>query len=309
MQAPVSGAAGRPLFGIMLVVLATLAFGVSDVVTKHLAMLYPVPVVMAVRYLVNLGLMLVFLWPRTGARLWQAQRHWLVFARGVCLAAASLTLGWALQLMPVGETVAIIYLAPFLVMLLAIPLLGERVSAIGWAGAAFGFAGVLMIVRPGGSLDALGVTFALVNAGLAAAYHLLTRLGSRTETTLAMMFHTAWIGAAIFSLLSLPSLGSIAPSALDIGLMVLLGAVMTLGHFLFTAAYREAPASLLAPVNYLHLLWSSGLGWLVFGHLPDGWSLAGMALVAAAGAAVAVNTHLVQRRRNAAEAEVLTATS
>jgi drug/metabolite transporter (DMT)-like permease len=298
--------AGRPLFGVLLVVLATLAFGASDVVTKHLAMLYPVPVVMAVRYLVNLGLLVLFLYPRSGAGLWRAQRLWLMLGRGLCLAAASLTMGWALQLMPVGETVAIIYLAPFIVMLLAVPLLGERVSTIGWAGAAFGFAGVLMIVRPGGSLDALGVTFALVNAGLAAAYHLLTRLLSRTETTTSMLFHTAWVGAAIFCVLAVPSLGTFAPPVPDIALMVVLGGLAALGHFLFTAAYREAPASMLAPVNYLHLVWATGLGWLIFGHLPDGWSMAGIGMVTAAGVAIAINSHH-EHQRSKADAEAAAA--
>ena len=198
--------------------------------------------------------------------------------------------------MPVGETVAIIYLAPFAVMLLAVPLLGERVSTVGWAGAAFGFVGVLLIARPGGSLDPTGVFFAVVNAGLATAYHLLTRLLSRTETTISMLFHTAWVGALIFCVLAIPSLDGFTPALSDAGLMTLLGALTTVGHFLFTAAYREAPASLLAPVNYLHLVWAGGLGWLVFAHVPDSWSLLGMAMVTAAGVAVALNSHLQQRR-------------
>lgn len=294
--------AERPLLGITLVVSATLAFALADTVTKHLAMLYPAPLIMAVRYLVNVALLALLIWPRQGALLWQSRRTWLVLLRGLCLAAASLTMTWALRLMPVGETVAIIYLAPFAVMLLAAPLLGERVSTAGWAGAVFGFVGVLLIVRPGGSLDPLGVTFAIVNAGLATAYHLLTRLLSRTETTVSMLFHTAWVGAAIFCVLAVPSLEDFAPPALDISLMVLLGGLMTLGHFLFTAAYREAPASLLAPVNYLHLVWASGLGWLVFGHVPESWSLAGIATVAAAGAAVAFTSHREQRKSRAAAA-------
>ncbi|MBN9363055.1 MULTISPECIES: DMT family transporter [unclassified Devosia] len=295
-------AAGRPLVGIALVVAATLAFGVSDILTKHLSTLYPVPVVMAVRYLANLLLLAVFLWPGLGARLWQAQRLWLVIVRGLSLAAASLTLGWALRLMPVGETVAIIYLAPFAVMALSVPLLGERVSSIGWAGAAIGFLGVLLIVRPGGSLDPLGVGIALVNAALATAYHLLTRLLSRTETTVSMLFHSSWVGALIFCILAVPDLPGFAPSPIDIGLMLALGCLMTLGHYLFTAAYRQAPASLLAPVNYLHLVWSSGLGWLVFGHAPEGLSLLGIVLVALAGAGIAVHAHLRQRSSSAAAA-------
>jgi drug/metabolite transporter (DMT)-like permease len=243
--------------------------------------------------------MALLVWPSLGARLWQAQNLWLVLLRGLCLAAASLTLAWALRLMPVGETVAIIYLSPFAVMILAVFLFGERVSSIGWAGVAIGFLGVLLIVRPGGSLDPIGVTIALVNAALATAYHLLTRFLSRTETTMSMLFHTAWVGAVIFCVLAVPELNGFAPALLDVGLMVLLGGLMTVAHFLFTAAYKDAPASLLAPVTYLHLVWAGGLGWMVFGHVPEGWSLVGIVLVTAAGVAVALNSHLRQRKTKA----------
>jgi drug/metabolite transporter (DMT)-like permease len=301
MQSSSTDTDGRPLVGISLVVLATLAFALSDTVTKHLAMLYPVPVVIAVRYLVNLVLMVVFFLPGMRSHLWQAQKLPLLLLRGLCLAAASLTMALALRVMPVGETVAIIYLAPFAVMLLAVPLLGEKVGVAGWLGASFGFLGVLLIARPGGGLDPLGVVFALINACLATTYHLLTRYLSRTETTISMLFHTAWVGALIFLVMAVPNLPQVLPPAVDIGLMVLLGALMSLGHFLFTAAYREAPASLLAPVNYLHLVWAGGLGFLVFGHVPDQWGLAGMALVAGAGVVVALGSHAAKRRAKAAK--------
>lgn len=114
----------RPLKGILLVVLATLAFASADVLTKRLTADHPIPVVIAVRYLVNLGLLGLFLYPRIGAQLWRVQNPGLVFQRGFCLALASLTMGLALRLMPVGEIVAIVYLSPFAVMVLAIPLLG-----------------------------------------------------------------------------------------------------------------------------------------------------------------------------------------
>lgn len=296
-----SSPAPRPLYGILLVVLATFAFAMSDVVTKHLAMLYPVPVVIAFRYLVNLALLVAVFWPRHRAALWQTRRLWLVLLRGFCLASASLSMGWALQLMPVGETVAIVYIAPFAVMLLAVPVLGEKVSTVGWAGVAFGFVGVLLIARPGGSLDPLGVLFAVINAGFSTAYHLLTRLLGRTETMISMLFHTALLGSALFVVLALPDLPTFSPPPLDVALLGLLGGLAMLGHLLFTAAYREAPASLLAPVNFLHLVWASGLGWLVFAHIPDSWSLIGIAMVAAAGAAVAINAHLERRRQKAAD--------
>lgn len=286
--------ASRPLKGIVLVALATLTFAAADVLTKQLSMRHPVAVVVAVRYLVNLGLLAVVLYPRLGAGLWRVQRRGLVLLRGLFLALSSLTMALALRLMPVGETVAIIYLSPFAVMLLAGPLLGEKVTRWGWIWAVMGFAGVLLILRPGGGLDPYGVAFALINAGFATGYHLLTRLLAGSETTAAMLFQTALVGSVFFSLGALGSPDQLDIAATDYGWMAVLGALAAAGHFLFTAAYREAPASLLAPVNYLHLVWAAGLGWVIFGHMPEAPSLAGMALVCASGVALALGA---KRRR------------
>lgn len=286
--------ASRPLKGIVLVALATLTFAAADVLTKQLSMRHPVAVVVAVRYLVNLGLLAVVLYPRLGAGVWRVQRRGLVLLRGLFLALSSLTMALALRLMPVGETVAIIYLSPFAVMLLAGPLLGEKVTRWGWIWAVMGFAGVLLILRPGGGLDPYGVAFALINAGFATGYHLLTRLLAGSETTAAMLFQTALVGSVFFSLGALGSPDQLDIAATDYGWMAVLGALAAAGHFLFTAAYREAPASLLAPVNYLHLVWAAGLGWVIFGHMPEAPSLAGMALVCASGVALALGA---KRRR------------
>lgn len=275
--------AHRPLRGIALVALATLAFAVSDVMTKDLAARHPVVLVVAVRYALNLGLVTALVGPRVGAGLWRVRRGWLVTLRGLCLAGASLTMGLALRVMPVGETVAIVYLAPLVVLVLSAPVLGERVALSAWLGAGAGFAGVMLILRPGSGLDGFGVAMALVNVGFSTAYHLLTRLLARTESTVAMLWHTALVGALGFGLGALLAPPDLPVTPADLGLMAGLGVLATLGHFLFTAAYREAPAALLAPVNYLHLVWAGALGWLAFAHVPDAPALAGMALVAGAG--------------------------
>jgi drug/metabolite transporter (DMT)-like permease len=280
----------RPLRGVLLVVLATLAFAISDVLTKQQTMRHPVIVVVAVRYLVSLGLLTLVLGPRLGRRLWRTNRRWLVFLRGLCLALGVMAMGLALRQMPVGETVAIIYVSPFAVMLLAIPLLGERVDRAGWTGAVVGLLGILLIVRPGGGLDPLGVAFALANTGFTTAYFLLTRYLVRSEGAIALLYQSTLVGSVFFCLIALGSLEGLAVDLADLFMMALLGAVSTLGHFLVTAAYREAPASLLAPVSYLHLAWAGCLGWMIFGHLPDGWGLTGMVLVCASGVLVAIRT-------------------
>lgn len=286
---------GNPLKGIALVVLAVLAFACSDVVTKYLAERHPVSVVVAVRYTVNLLLLLVFLGPRMGATLWTTQRTGLVIVRALVLAAGSLTMGLALRVMPVAETVSIVYISPFLVMLLADPILGEKVTLPQWIGAAVGFAGVLLILRPGTGLDSWGVTLALLNALCATGYAMMTRALSKTETTLAMLFMVAVVGTVFFWLLAIPDLNGLNLGARDFALAALLGGLATLGHFLFTAAYREAPASLLGPVNYIHLVWAAVLGWFVFGHIPQALTVLGMVMVAGAGAVTALRAHLVRR--------------
>jgi drug/metabolite transporter (DMT)-like permease len=295
----------HPLKGIVLIILATLAFAAADVLTKRLTMDHPVAVVVAVRYLVNLGLLAVFLYPRMGAALWRVKRRRLVFGRGLCLALASLTMGLALRLMPVGETVAIVYLSPFAVMLLSGPLLKEKVRPLAWLWAGLCFAGVLLILRPGSGLDPLGVVFALTNAGLATCYHLLTRKLAGVESTVAMLFQTALVGSVFFCIGAVGSLDQLSMTAGDFGGMALLGVLATLGHYLFTRAYREAPAALLAPVNYLHLVWAAALGWVIFGHLPDRISLIGMALVCASGVAIALGAKQAGGRKDATPPEAL----
>lgn len=285
---------GNAMKGILLVTFAVMLFALGDVLTKRLTMVYAVPLVIGLRYLINLILLVIVLAPRHGRALIAANRTGLLMLRALCLTAASLTMGIALRYMPVGETVAIIYIAPIFVMILAIPLLGEKVALAGWIGAATAFLGVLLIVRPGAGLDPVGVTFALINAGFAAAYHLLSRLLTRTETTIAMLFHTALIGTLAFGvILAFTGIGQL-PKGIDWLFLLILGALSTVGHFLFTAAFREAPASLLAPVNYMHLVWAGLLGWLVFAHTPDALTMFGMAMVATAGIAVALRTHFAK---------------
>lgn len=273
--------------GVVLAVLATFSFAASDILTKQLTAVYALGLVVAVRYIVNLGLLVLVFGPREGAGLWRTQRPWLMLLRGLCLSAATLTMVMALRLLPVAETIAIVYLAPFAVLLLSGPLLKERVTTWGWIGAVVGFGGVLLILRPGGGLDPLGVVFALVNTGFATAYHLLTRVLTRSESTSGMLFHTALVGTVIFGVMALAEPLGQVPGLVDLGLMGVLGGLAMAGHLLFTAAYAEAPAGIVAPVGYVHLVWAAILGWLVFGHWPTELSLLGMALVILAGVVTA----------------------
>jgi drug/metabolite transporter (DMT)-like permease len=198
--------------------------------------------------------------------------------------------------MPVAETVAIIYLAPFGVLLLSGPLLGESVRLSGWLATAAGFTGLMLIVRPGSGLSSTGIVFALLCATASVCYHLLSRLLARTESTAAMLLFTAFAGVAIFGAMLPWNWRMPLPGMLDTVLFLAIGSLSLLGHFLFRAAYREAPATLLTPINYMHIAWAALLGWLFFQHVPDGPSLLGIALVALAGTGNALWNHFTKMR-------------
>jgi drug/metabolite transporter (DMT)-like permease len=271
-----------------LIAAAVLVFAGMDATTKHLATTWNVPLVIALRYFGNLALLLAIFAPREGRALVQTRRTGLVVVRSLSLVLSSLFAGLALQRMPVAETTAIVFLAPFGSMLLAGRLLGERVAPAGWVSAALGFAGVLMIVRPGSGLDPWGVGFALAAAATSITYNLLSRVLSRSETTPRLMFGAALAGALCFGAALPWSWRGPMPGLLDTTLFAGIGVMALAGHFLFTAAYRHAPASALAPVNYLQLVWAGLLGWLVFGHLPDAFARFGMLMVAGSGALAAL---------------------
>lgn len=279
---------GRPLLGVSLVMVAVFLFACTDIVTKYLSPHYPAAFIQAMRYLVNFLLIVVFLIPRHGRKLWQTKRTGLVVLRGAVLGVASLSMGLALKVMPVGEAVSIVYLAPFAVMLLPGPVLGEKVKPAAWFGAVFAFSGVLLVMRPGGGLEPVGVIFALINAGLSTVYHLLTRVLTRTESTMSLMFYVALVGGAILWVMALPNLPDTVPPPWHLMLFVAVGAFATGGHLMFTLAYRAAPPSVLAPINYVQIVWSAVLSWVFFAHVPEALSLVGMGMVMVAGVGLAL---------------------
>jgi drug/metabolite transporter (DMT)-like permease len=287
----------QPLRGAVLSVTGLLLFACMDATTKYLAADYDVPLIVAARYIGNLLLMVALLAPTRAGQLVRTERTGLVLIRGMCLAAASLLVGFALQRMPVAETTAIGFLAPILVVVAAGPLLGERVGRAGWAAALLGFTGVMIIVRPGSGLETVGVLCALGGVAMNVGYQLLSRILAASERTIALLFYTALIGAVGFTLMLPWFWEGRAPTMLQAALFASLGIYGGLGHYLFTAAYRYAPASLLAPINYLQLLWAGLLGWIVFRHVPDGISLIGMLIVAASGLLIAFKTRRPPEKR------------
>lgn len=276
----------HPVRALLLFNCGLVLFACMDVTNKYLVESYDVPLIAACRYIGNLLLIVALFAPRHGREMLKTRRTGIVWLRGLCLCASTVLAVLAFQRMPVAESAAIIFLTPILMALAAGPMLGELIGWKGWTAAVLGFAGVLLIVRPGSGLDAVGVILALACAVMATSYNLLSRLLGPSENTAALVFYAALTGTLVFGALLPWFWLDHAPGALDMLLLGSLAVYSTLAHYLLTIAFRDAPASLLGPVSYVQLLWVSLLGWLVFGDFPDAVSLLGMAIIGASGVLV-----------------------
>ena len=211
----------------------------------------------------------------------RVRRLGLTLLRGVLLLTATLCFFTAITHIPLADAVAIGFAAPLFVVALSIPILGEKVGARRWTAVVVGFIGVMIIVRPGFADVHWAYFLMIFLAFVFAIFVIVTRLLTRTEATLAMLFYTALMGTLGASLL-LPFFW-LTPSWPQVAWMAAMGALGGVSHMLMIQAYRHADTSSLAPFQYAQIIFAGILGYLVFNDLPDMWVLAGGAIVVASG--------------------------
>jgi drug/metabolite transporter (DMT)-like permease len=272
----------QTLRGIALILAAVFMFSSMDALAKFMLKAdYPLGGLIWARYVVNLLVMLALLWPRMGGRLFRTTRPGLQLVRGLLLVASTLCFYLALRYLPLAEAAAISFVGPVLTTILAGWLLHERASATQWLAVLLGFAGVLIIIRPGGSLFTPAALYPLLTAVLFSFYQIVTRVMSGNEHHYTTLFYTALIGGIITSI-ALPFSWQ-TPTLLQAAIMFGMGVFGGYGHYLLIRAVAYASPAALAPFGYSQLVWSTVLGYAVFRDFPDGGSLLGMAIVVSAG--------------------------
>jgi drug/metabolite transporter (DMT)-like permease len=286
-------AAARPALGVGLVLLMGLCFASLDTSAKLLGQTLPVLVVLWARYTVQALIMGGWLLARRlrgRGNLFATAHPRFQGLRGALLLLTSALLFFGIQHMPVAEFTALGMLTPVLVTVMAALFLRERVSALRTALVVGGFAGALIVVRPGSGLFGWVALWPLAMATVYASFQLLTRRLAGHEHPLTTHFYTGFVGAAIVSLLlwaspvqAAPILAA-APTA-TLALLLAAGVFGTVGHLCLILAVGVAPLPVLMPFTYAQLAFASFTGWLAFGHLPDGWAVLGMGVIAACGAA------------------------
>lgn len=273
--------------GITLAITATILYAIVDALSKYQARTSPVELIVWARYGVPLVLLLAAFLPRRGVAMLRTGHPWLQIVRGLLLTGGTLLIVLAYRVMPIAEAQAIFFIHPVLLTLLAVLFLGEKVSSRGWFAVVIGFAGVLIIVRPGGGLFRPAALLPLGLALTFSTYQIFTRIIAGKEKSINSLFWVLAVGTVSMSAL-LPFAWT-PPSPHALVMLTIIGIVSGCGHFSTIKALEYAPASLLAPFAYVQLIWVAILGALMFGDFPDTATLIGIATVAVGGLIVALS--------------------
>lgn len=283
-QSPLSGV-HQPFKGILLIVLATFLFSSHDALSKYLASIYPIVMVVWARYVVHTLLMAGIFLPRAGLAVLRTRHPFLQTLRALCLLGTSFLFTTGLQYIPLAEATSVNFLAPLLVTALSVPLLGERVSFGQWAAVLVGFVGVLVIVHPGGDLFTPAVLLPFGSALCFSFYQLLTRKLSQVDSPTTSNFFAGLCNTLIVSAL-VPFFWQ-WPGLVHGLMMLALGTCGMTAHLFLTQAFKHAAPALLAPFSYCQIVFAGLLGFVIFGHTPEPSALLGIAVICGSGLAAA----------------------
>jgi drug/metabolite transporter (DMT)-like permease len=190
----------------------------------------------------------------------------------------------AVALIPLATTTALSFTGPLFVTLGAVLFLGEKVRCAHWAGVLAGFAGVLVILRPGMAQIGPGILMMLASVPLIAGSNLVAKVVAGRDSPAQVVFWQSVLAAILFAPFGLWLWQ--APSAAQLGLAFLAGFFGTSGYFFITWAFRLLDISALQPLAFLGIVWACLFDLAVFGRTADAWTFGGAAIVVAASTAV-----------------------
>ncbi|MEX0693669.1 MAG: DMT family transporter [Rhodospirillales bacterium] len=267
-KAAIKGAAYMALAGFFITSLHAIVRHVS-------AEVHPIEIVFF-RNIVGFVLLIPFLL-RQDRSLWKSKQPKLQFFRSIAGVLAMMTWFTCLSMMPVGDATAISFVTVLFVTVGAAMILGEKVGIRRWTAIAVGFIGTLIIIRPGSGILGPGMLVALISTVFWAASLLCVKVLSRTDSSVTMVFASN-VYFTVFSFV--PALFVWTwPTLEQLGWMLVIGVLAMLGHLCMATALRTTDATVVAPVDYIRLLWAAGIGYVAFGEFPDIWTWVGGTII------------------------------
>jgi len=292
-MAPISPAGSNTIRGIGSMIAGGAALTMSDAATKWLAASLPIGEILFVRALVVAIAISLIVWRSGSFAGLRIGRYRNIGARSILAVCSTFLIVTSLARLPLNEVIAILFVGPLFIAVLAGPLLGERVSVHRWFAVLIGFTGMLIMVRPGTAGFQFAALLPVVAALIAATRDIVTRRISTAETSIAILFYSM-IALTLAGLATAP-FGWKPMDGSDLALTALAGLLFGLGHYFIIEGYRYAEASVVAPYRYANLIWAVLLGFVLWGEIPSVWVLVGTPLVVGSGLYILL--HERSRRR------------
>lgn len=286
--------------GVTFLCAGLFVFSFQDIIIKLLSTSFPVHEIVFIRGLIATPLIFLYVHFDSGFGTLFTRRPWLHIVRALAMFMSYMSYYLALSAVPLTTAVSLFFTAPLMITALSVPLLGERVGWRRGLGVVAGFAGVLVILRPGfNTIEPAGL-LAIVSALTYALAQLIGRRLGVTDSASVMSFYMAIVFVYMGGLLGLVfGSGAYAdgtseamdfllrawsmPAWLEFSMLFVTGIIAAMGFVLLTQAYRIGEANKIAPFEYTVMIWAVLLSYVFFGEAPDIYTLSGAALIAASG--------------------------
>jgi drug/metabolite transporter (DMT)-like permease len=285
-----------PLKGIACGIVAMSLFPAQDAIVKWLSSDYSVFQLLFMRSIFVFIPVAILVMRSGGPRVLRTKQPAMLILRAAFSFGAWSVYFFAISQIPLADAMALVFSAPLIITALSVPFLGEAVGLRRWVAVGVGFLGVLIMIEPGsGTLQGVAL-LPLVSAAFYSVSMLLTRILTRREASVTMLFYST-LTILVLSGVAQPFVW-VTPDWPDLGLMALMGLLTGCAQFLATQAYRFAAPVVVAPFDYTSLVWATLYGYLLFGDLPRSAVIIGAAVVIGSGLFI-----LYRERKNAAVSE------
>ena len=270
------------LRAILAIVFSVACFSVLNAISKTLTQHYPVVQVIWARYVFAFVFMMALFLPQSGLALFRWHNVGSQMVRGLLLFFSSFLYFHGLVYLPLATAASISLTSPLIVTALSARFLGEPVGVRRWIAVGLGFAGALIVVRPGHAEFEWHSLLIVASTLCSAFYQLFSRRYGQAERPDASATMATIVGTVAAAPL-LPFEWVTPSFGWDWVLFVAIGVMAGVGHYFLTIAYSQAPAAVVAPFNYVQLIGAAVLGYLVFDNIPDFWTWVGAAVIVCSG--------------------------
>jgi drug/metabolite transporter (DMT)-like permease len=271
----------NPQVGIMLMILAMLIIPVMDGIAKELSARYSITQITWARYFIHFSFMLPLVLMQFSLPTLLPKNPGLQLLRSSLLMCSTFLYFWAISLIPLADAIALIFIYPIIVTSLSALILKEHVGVRRWLAVVAGLFGTCIVVRPGILEISLGSFLALGAGTSYGCYLIATRKLANSAPPLVTLAFTALVGTLVFSAI-VPSYWQ-TPTDTDLMLMLALGLLAALGHYLIIKSFEYAQASVLAPYGYSEIITASLIGYFAYGDFPDSYTWIGISIIVASG--------------------------